>query len=116
MAWVDATITPQHRWSPHLRGHLLLFDGRPAPAYAPRVGVRLLLAAAFLEVLRLGAVRWLYPPIPLVLLMAVLLGFGLLAVPRVAGIGLSHRGFRPWRDWTATEKSYLLQASAPTST
>lgn len=109
MARVDATITPQQRWSPHLRGHLLLFDGRPAPVYASRAGVRLLLAAAFLEVLRLAAVRWLYPPIPLVLLMAVLLGFGLVAVPRLAGIGLAPLGFRPWRDWTVTEKSYFLQ-------
>lgn len=58
-------------WSPHLRGHLLLFDRKPAPAYSPNAGVRLLLAAAFVEVLRLAAVRWLYPDTPRWLLLPV---------------------------------------------
>jgi hypothetical protein len=31
--------------SPHLRGHLLLFDPKPAPEHSPSAGVRLLLAA-----------------------------------------------------------------------
>lgn len=109
MVTVDATVAPQHRWSPHLRGHLLLFDRRPAPAYTAHAGVRLFLAAAFAEVVRLAAVRWLYPGIPLWLLLPTLLGFGLLVVPGIAGVKLSQLGFRPWRDWTATEKSYFLQ-------
>lgn len=109
MVTADATVAPQHRWSPHLRGHLLLFDRRPAPAYTAHAGVRLLLAAAFLEVVRLAAVRWLYPGIPLWLLLPALLGFGLLVVPGIAGVKLSQVGFRPWRDWTATETSYFLQ-------
>jgi CAAX protease family protein len=71
-------------------------------------GVRLLLAAASLEVGRL-AVRWLYPGIPLWLLMPALLGLALLIVPTSLGIKLSELGLRPWRDWTATEKSYFLQ-------
>lgn len=109
MVTVDATVARRHRWSPHLRGHLLLFDPRPAPAGAPHAGVRLLLAAAFVEVVRLAAVRWLYPGIPLWLLLAALLGLGLLVVPGIAGAKLSELGFRPWREWTTTEKSYFLQ-------
>lgn len=106
---VDATVTPRHWWSPHLRGHLLLFDRRSAPAVSPHAGVRLLLAAAFVEVVRLAAMRWLYPGIPLWLLLAALLGLGLLVVPSIAGVRLSQLGFRRWREWTATEKSYFLQ-------
>jgi len=30
-------------------------------------------------------------------------------VPGIAGVKLPQLGFRPWRDWTATEKSYFLQ-------
>lgn len=37
MVTVDTTVARQHRWSPHLRGHLLLFDRRPSPAYTPQV-------------------------------------------------------------------------------
>lgn len=103
------TLAPRHRWSPHLRGHLLLFDRRPAPQHTPNAGVRLLLAAAFVEVVRLAVVRWLDPGIPLWLLLAALLGLGLLVVPGIAGVKLSQLGFRPWRDWTTTEKSYCLQ-------
>jgi membrane protease YdiL (CAAX protease family) len=43
------------------------------------------------------------------LLLPPLLGFALLAVPGVAGLRLSRIGFRRWREWTATEKSYFLQ-------
>jgi len=79
------------------------------PAYSPRAGVRLLLAATLLEILRLSAVRWLYPNIPLGLLLVGLLGLGLLGVRWGAGLHLSQSGLRPWRDWTATEKSYFCQ-------
>ena len=95
--------------SPHLRGHLLLFDPKPAPVHSPGAGVRLLLAAGFVEVVRLVAVRWRYPVIPLWLLLPALLGLALWAVPGIAGVKLSHLGFRRWRDWTVTEKSYFLQ-------
>lgn len=100
---------PRHGWSPHLRGHLLLFDRRPTPASISHVGVRLLLAGAVAEIVRLAAVRWLYPGIPLWLLLPALLGFALLVVPRIAGVRLSQLGLRPWRDWTTTERSYFLQ-------
>ena len=109
MVKVDATTAPRHRWSPHLRGHLLMFDRRPAPVFPSCAGVRLLLAAAFVEVVRLTAVRWLDPSIPLWLLLATLLRLALLVVPGIAGVKLSQLGLRRWRDWTATEKSYFFQ-------
>ena len=109
MVKVDATVAPRHWWSPHLRGHLLLFDRRPAPVFAPHAGLRLLFAAAFVEVVRLATVRWLYPAIPLWLQLPALLGLALLMVPGIAGVKLSQLGFRPWRGWTATEKSYFFQ-------
>jgi len=31
------------------------------------------------------------------------------AVAGIAGVKLSHLGFRRWRDWTTTEKSYFVQ-------
>lgn len=112
MVTVEATVAPRHWWSPHLRGHLLLFDRKPALTHSPNAGVRLLLAGGILEVVRLGAVRWLYPGTPLWLLLPALLGLGILVVPGIAGVKLSQLGFRPWRDWTATEKSYFLQVVA----
>lgn len=105
----DATVAPERWWGPHLRGHLLLFDRPPAPAYGPRAGVRLLLAAVLLEVVRLAAVRWLHPGVPLGPLLAALLGLALLAGPLLAGVAPSQLGFRRWRDWTLTERSYFLQ-------
>lgn len=109
MVTSDATFALQQRWSPHLRGHLLLFDRRPAPANTPHAGIRLLLAAAFVEAVRLAVLTWLHPGIPLGLLLPALLTLGLLLVPGIAGVKLSQLGFRLWRDWTATEKSYFLQ-------
>jgi membrane protease YdiL (CAAX protease family) len=38
-----------------------------------------------------------------------LLGFALLVVPRLSGVRVSQLGFRPWREWTTSEKSYLFQ-------
>lgn len=95
--------------SPHLRGHLLLFDGRSAPAWGAGTGVRLLVAAVLLEVVRLAAVTWLQPAVPLWLLLPLLVGIALLAVPGIAGLRLPRIGLRRWREWTATEKSYFLQ-------
>lgn len=93
----------------HLRGHLLLFDPQPAVRRSAEAGIRLLLAALLIEVVRLAAVRWLSPGAPLWLLLSILLGLGLLLVPVLAGLTLSGLGFRPWRDWTSVEKSYFLQ-------
>ena len=108
MVPVDET-TPQHRWSPHLRGHFLMFDRKPAPAHSANSGARLLLAAVFVEALRLATFRWLDPDTPRWLLLPALLGISLLVVPGIAGVKLSQLGLRPWRDWTPTEKSYFGQ-------
>lgn len=99
-------------WSRHLRGHLLLFDREPAPSPSPHAGVRLLLAAGVVELARIVVVTWLYPDAPVWLLAPALLGLALLAVPGIAGIRLSQLGFRRWRNWTTTEKSYFLQVIA----
>ena len=109
MVRVDAAVGSRQRLSPLLRGHLLLFDRRPAPVYSARMGVRLLFTAVLVEIVRLAAVRWLYPGIPRWLLLPLLLGFALLVVPGIAGLRLSQLGFRRWRDWTVTERSYFLQ-------
>lgn len=107
MVTVDTKVAPRHRWSPHLRGHLLLFDRRSAST--AHAGVRLLLVAALVETVRRAAVNWLYPSIPVWLLLPALLGFAVLAAPGIAGVRLSQLGLRPWRDWTTTERSYFLQ-------
>jgi len=93
----------------HLRGHVLLFDRPPAPTYSARSGVLLLLAATALEVLRVVAVRLLYPAVPLWLLLPALLGVSLVVATRATGVAFSQLGLRSWRDWTLTEKSYFCQ-------
>src|SRR5438874_1117555 len=109
MVTVDTKVASRHWLSPHWRGHLLLFDRRPAPAFTARTGARLLLAAALLEIVRLAAVRWLYPGIPLWLLLPVLLGLALMVLRSIAGTRLPQFGLRAWRDWTPTERSYFVQ-------
>jgi membrane protease YdiL (CAAX protease family) len=106
-----AVPAPGRSWSPHLRGHLLLFDPRPEPALGARAGLRLLLAALLLEAARLAAVR-LYPGIPLWLLLPALLALGLWAVRGIGGVTLSQLGFRRWAEWSTTEKSYFVQVVA----
>lgn len=98
----------QHWLSPHLRGHLLLFDQTPAPEYSAHAGASLLLGAGLLEVARLSVVGRL----PLLVLVAGFLALGLFAVPRIAGVSLAQLGLRRWRDWTTTEKSYFCQVVA----
>ncbi len=95
--------------SPHLRGHVLLFDRTRDSEHDAATGVRLLIAAGLLEAMRLMAARWFQPGIPLWLLMSLLLGCALLAVHAVAGVKLSRIGFRRWHEWTPTERSYFLQ-------
>jgi len=105
----ETTVSRQRRLSPHLRGHVFLFDPPPATALSTDAGIRLLLIAAFLEIVRLSAVRWLSPTVPLLVLVAGLLALALLSVPRFACLRWSQLGFRPWREWTTTEKSYFCQ-------
>jgi uncharacterized protein len=101
-------MRPKHL-SPHIRGHFFLFDPRPWPAYPSGAGVRLLLLAAVIEAVRIGAVKWLGSWVPLWLLVPLLLGLALWSVRRGAGLPLSDIGLIPWRAWSITEKSYFLQ-------
>lgn len=109
MVTPDADPGTERRLSPHLRGHLLRFDERPTAKHEASAGTRLLLTALALELVRLAAVTWLRPSVPLWLLLPLLLGLALLAVPALTGLKWSHIGFRRWREWTRTEQSYFLQ-------
>lgn len=108
---IKADPAPQleNPWSRHLRGHLLLFERRPWPVHTDSAGFRLLAVAAGLEILRLAAVGWFYPRVPLWILLPLLLGIALVSVPTIAGVSLPELGFRRWGEWTTTEKSYFLQ-------
>ena len=93
----------------HLRGHVLLFDQRPAPAYDASVGLRLLTIAIVVEALRLAIVKGLHAAVPLLILVLLFLVFALLLVRFVAGLRFRQIGLYPWREWTPVEKSYFLQ-------
>ena len=93
----------------HLQGHVLLFGPKPALQYEASAGIRLLFIVVVIEAVRLGAVSWLYPTVPLLILVPFLLGLALLSVRFVAGVRLSQIGLYPWRQWTAQEKSYFVQ-------
>lgn len=93
----------------HLKGHILLFDRKPGILHNAPAGIRLLILAVALEAVRLGLVRWSCPTLPLLVLIPLLLALALLAVRFLAGLRLSQIGFRPWREWTPTEKSYFVQ-------
>jgi membrane protease YdiL (CAAX protease family) len=108
MATDDAATGPRYRLSRHLRGHVLLFDERPAPAYAAAAGLRLLLCAVLLEGVRVSVVSF-QSTMPLWFIPPLLLALALLSVRWVAGLRLSQIGLRPWREWSATEKSYFVQ-------
>jgi uncharacterized protein len=96
-------------WLAHLRGHVLLFDRKPASGYEPGAGLRLLILAGALEAFRLGVVKLLYPLLPLLILVPLLVAVALLSVRYLAGARLSQIGFRPWGEWSTTEKSYFVQ-------
>jgi len=98
------------------RGHLLLFDSPPPPAYAPAQGTLLLLSVLFLEavlrpLLRFGARRldfgaspwWPLTHVSVLAIAALVLVF---VCARVEPTAL---GLRPWKQWSLTEKLYLLQ-------
>jgi uncharacterized protein len=93
----------------HLRGHLLRFDVRSSARHGAPASGRLLLAAIALEGVRLAAIAWLPPSVPLWVLLPLLLALALLAIPALAGLKLSDVGLLRWRYWTLTEKSYFLQ-------
>jgi membrane protease YdiL (CAAX protease family) len=61
-----------------------------------------------LEIGRVAFVSTIGPAIPLLLFMPLLLALGVAAVP-LTGMTFSQIGFRPWGEWTPTERSYFLQ-------
>jgi membrane protease YdiL (CAAX protease family) len=93
----------------HLQGHVLLFDRTPGSQHDASAGIRLLLIVVALEAVRLGVVRLVHPMVPLLIFVPLFLAFALLSVRFGAGLRLSQIGLRPWREWTATEKSYFVQ-------
>jgi membrane protease YdiL (CAAX protease family) len=100
------------RPGPLLRGHLLLFDQREAPAYAASTGLRLLVLFVVLELVvgpRAHLLRWLGLDLPRWLRLPLLLALVLLAVRFWAKAGLRDVGFQPWRAWTPTERLYFPQ-------
>ena len=100
------------RWnglSVHLRGHLLLFDQRSVSTWGAPTGVRLLLIAVAVEVIRLAAFRWFHPTAPLLILVLLLMAAALLLVRFAAPLKLSQIGLYPWAEWQPIEKSYFVQ-------
>ena len=93
----------------HLQGHVLLFDAKPLPPFDASAGTRLLWLVVVLEAFRLLATKWLYPVVPLLVLVPLFLACALLAVRYIARLKFSQIGFKRWRDWTTAEKSYFFQ-------
>jgi membrane protease YdiL (CAAX protease family) len=109
---MDTQVTaraPRRGWSAHWRGHLLLFDRAPAPQIGARAGARLLVAGIALELARLAALVLLGVRVPLLVFLPAWLALALWVAPRVSGVRLRELGLRPWREWTATERSYFVQ-------
>ena len=98
-------IEGSSRLSPHVRGHLLLFERRPAPAIP---SAKLIAGAVILEVLCPTVVGPLAQFVPLWVLFPALLALSLVIV-RATGTRLSDLGLRPWHEWSTTEKSYFFQ-------
>ena len=89
------------------RGHLFLFDKAAAPAtHSYSAGTRLLIYTLLLEALR---VAFNATPLPLSIRAPLYLALALLAIERGARVTWSDIGFRRWRDWNRTEKSYFVQ-------
>lgn len=109
MVTLHAPVRRGQRLGVHLRGHVLLFDKKSSPVYDAATGVRVLFTVVIVEGVRLASLKWLQLAIPMWLLLPPLLGFALMSIRFIAGLRLSQIGFHPWREWTATEKSYFLQ-------
>jgi CAAX protease family protein len=110
MAKADTSVPRKRGWLSVLaRGHFLLFDRRSAPLYDASTGIRLLLIAVGVEVLRIVVVRWLYPAVPLLILVLLLLVCALVLVRFVAPLKFSQIGLYRWSEWTPVEKSYFVQ-------
>src|SRR5881296_683547 len=111
MAKSDAPVPSSSRGlNVHLRGHVLLFDKRPAPVYDTSAGARLLLTVFVMETLRLAIVSWLHPALPLLILVLLLLLCALLLVRFAVGVRLSQLGLYPWDDGIQS-RSLILSSS-----
>jgi CAAX protease family protein len=110
MAKSDTSVP--RKWSGlsvHVRGHFLLFDKRSASRWDVATGARLLLIALAIEAIRLVAVRWLHPAVPLLILVPLLLACALGLVRFGAPLKPSQIGLYRWGEWSLVEKSYFVQ-------
>ncbi|MEY2498052.1 MAG: protease family protein [Verrucomicrobiota bacterium] len=97
----------------HLQGHVFLFGNRRSPEYDPSAGLRLLLIFVLLEGV-IGPRLWLFslcglPVPPTWLRVPVLLVLAMVLIRFFAGVRLTQIGLYRWRNWSLTEKSYLIQ-------
>lgn len=95
----------------HVKAHALIFEPKPRSAYPPAAGLRLLLVFLVLEVvlgprLTLPA-RFGVPEMPLWIRVPAMLATALTLIRWVAGVRLGDIGLYGWRQWSASEKSYL---------
>jgi len=100
------------RWnglSVHARGHFFLFKQRSAFHWNAETGARLLFIAVAIEAIRIVAVEWLHPMLPLLIVVLFLLAVALGLVRFVAQLRLSQIGLYPWSEWSFVEKSYFVQ-------
>ena len=111
-AMAKSDMPVPRRWrglTVHARGHLLLFDQRSAFHWDAETGARLLFIAVAIEAIRLVAIEWLHPVLPLLILVLLLLA-GVLGLVRFAAqLKLSGIGLYPWSEWSPVEKSYFVQ-------
>ena len=62
-----------------------------------------------IEAIRIVAIEWLHPVLPLVILVLLFLAGALGLVRFAARLRLSQIGLYPWGDWQPVEKSYFVQ-------
>ena len=92
------------------RGHVFLFDKKREPAtFGDAAGARLLLIVAGLEIIRLFRTQLMLSSLPFWLEVPIYLVLALLGVRFVARVEWGQIGFSRWRQWNATERSYLVQ-------
>ena len=103
----ESRIGTRQGWSPHLRGHLLMFDARTTQVQVAH-SVRPIVVAVLLEIGRVAVTAFGLRP-PLWLFLSLLTGVALLAIITLARLRLSDIGLIRWREWSTTEKSYFVQ-------
>ena len=112
IAMAKSDMPVPRRWSGlsvHARGHFLLFDKRSAFHWNAETGARLLFIVVAIEAIRIVAIEWLHPVLPLLILVLLLLAGALGLVRFAARLRLSQIGLYPWGDWQPVEKSYFVQ-------